>query len=149
MRNTWFKEHKFDEMHIITRAIIEDNEAAVKAAYLQGDYVICFLLIHALIEAILRALLKKTKRERFTDLIKEYERFMRKQGQKKFTFVDELTKFNKRRNDVIHELWERGYTATNRKLESVCRKAFLMYGLFIEWLETFEPEIKIYGFEYE
>ena len=136
-------------MHIITRAIIEDNEAAVKAAYLHGDYVTCFLLIHTLIEAILRALLKKTKREKFTDLIKEYEMFLRKQGQKRLTFVDELTKFNQRRNNVIHELWERGYSATNRKLGSVCRKAFSMYGLFIEWLETFEPKIKIYGFEHE
>lgn len=41
------------------------------------------------------------------------------------------------------------HSATNQKLEPACRAAFIVYGLFIEWLETFNPEITESGFEYE
>jgi len=134
---------------VISRTIIEDNEAAAQTAYERGDYVACFLLSHSLIESLLRAFLTKTKRESFADLITAYEKHLREAGQKNLTFVDELTKFNQRRNRVVHELWRTGYTVTNSKLEPTCKAAFLMYGLFIEWLETFDPEITDFGFEYE
>ena len=135
--------------HIVNRAIILDNEAAAQAAYQRGDYVSCFLLIHALIEALLRIFLSKSDKENFTDLIKAYKKYLLQEGQTGQTFIKELTEFNKRRNRIVHQLWEKGYTATNTKLAPACQAYFQLYGLFIEWLETFDPEITDYGFEYE
>ena len=109
---------------VIYKAIIEDNEAVAQAAYQRGDYIGCFLLIHSLVESLLRAFLTKTKRESFNELITAYKKYLQRTDQQDSTFVDELTKFNQRRNRVIH-------------------------GLFIEWLETFDPEITDFGFEYE
>lgn len=135
--------------HVIDSDIVAENEDRARAAYDRGDYVLCFLLIHSLIEALLRAFLSKTGRERFSDLITAYERYLENQGQVRPTFVDELTEFNHRRNHVVHNLWKHGYGATNEKLESACRAAFIMFGLFIEWLETFDPAITDLGFNYE
>ena len=137
------------QKHVVNREIVADNEAAAQAAYQRGDYVSCFLLEHSLIEALLRAFLGKTKRENFDALIKAYETFLTQECQAGTTFVKELTAFNRRRNRVIHELWEKGYTVTNEKLAPACQAAFQVYGLFIEWLETFDPEITDFGFEYE
>ena len=135
---------------VIDRKIVADNEAATLAAYQRDDYISCYLLIHSLIESLLRAFLSKTGRERFNDLvIIAYKKYLEDQGQQNLTFIDELLEFNRRRNRVVHELWKEGYTTTNIKLEPACKSAFLMYGLFIEWLETFEPEITDFGFEYE
>lgn len=134
---------------IIDKTIVKDNEMAARSAYQRGDYVSCFLLIHSLIEALLRAFLTKTKRERFSDLIAAYEEYLQQEKQPRSTFVDELTGFNRRRNRIVHELWRNGYTATNKTLEPVCGAAFIIYGLFIEWLETFQPEITDFGFEYD
>ena len=134
---------------VINRTIIEDNEAAAQIAYQHGDYIACVLLIHSLVEALLRAFLTKTKKERFCELITAYKECLQEAGQQNLTFVDELTKFNQRRNRIVHELWRTGYTVTNGKLEPACQAAFRMYGLFVEWLETFDPEITDFGFEYE
>ena len=135
--------------YVVNREVVSDNEAAAKAAYQRGDYVSSFLLIHALVEGLFRVFLGKTKGESFNCLIKAYEKFLIQQGQTNTTFVKELTEFNKRRNRVIHQLWRKGYTVTNEKLAPSCQAAFQVYGLFIEWLETFEPQITDYGFEYE
>ena len=62
--------------HVVSREIVADNEAAAQAAYQRGDYVSCFLLIHSLIEALLRAFLSKTKRESFNGLILAYKEFL-------------------------------------------------------------------------
>ncbi len=134
---------------VIDKTIVNDNETAARSAYQRGDYVSCFLLVHSLIEALLRAFLTKTKKERFSDLITAYATYLQQEGQARSTFVDELTGLNRRRNRIVHELWRNGYTATNKTLEPICRAAFIVYGLFIEWLETFQPEITDFGFEYE
>ena len=134
---------------VIDRKIVADNEAATQAAYQCGDYISCYLLIHSLIESLLRAFLSKTGRESFYDLVVAYKKYLENEGQQDFTFTDELTEFNRRRNRIVRELWKEGYTTTNIKLEPTCKSAFLMYGLLIEWLETFEPEITDFGFEYE
>ena len=84
--------------HVVIREIVEDNKKAAHKAYLRGDYVSCFLLMHSLIEALLRAFLSKTKRETFKELIKTYEKFLKQARQKKPTFANELIKFNKGRN---------------------------------------------------
>jgi len=60
-----------------------------------------------------------------------------------------IAKFNQRRNRVVHQLWIGGYSATNEKLEPACRGAFIIFGLLIEGLETFDPEITESGFEYD
>ena len=137
------------QKHVVNREIITDNVTAAQAAYKRGDYVSCFLLMHSLTEALLRAFLGKTKKENFDDLIKAYEKYLSQEGQTEFTFIKELTEFNRRRNRVIHQLWEKGYKTTNAKLLLACQAAFQMYGLFIEWLETFDPKITDFGFEYE
>lgn len=143
------KDAMVSQNHVINREIVADNEAAAQAAYQRGDYVSCFLLMHALIEALLRAFLGKAKRESFDDLIKAYEKALLQDGQSDATFVKELTEFNRRRNRIIHQLWEKGYTMTNEKLAPTCQATFQIYGLFIEWIETFDPEITDFGFEYE
>jgi hypothetical protein len=136
--------------HIINREIIADNEAAAQTAFQRGDYISCFLLIHSLTEALLRVFLgEQRKGESFAGLIKAYKKYLSQEGQTEQTFVKELIEFNKRRNRVIHQLWEKGYIATNAKLSPACQAAFQVYGLFIEWLETFDPEITQDGFEYE
>ncbi len=137
------------QRHLVNREVVADNEAAARAAHQRGDYVTCILLIHALTEALLRAFLEKTGDERFSELVERYEAFLIEQGQPQGTFVTELNEFNRRRNRIVHGLWGKGYTHTNRNLDAVCRAAFLVYGLFIEWLETFDPQITAYGFECE
>ncbi|RMD67250.1 hypothetical protein D6817_02065 [Candidatus Pacearchaeota archaeon] len=138
-----------NSLHVVDRSVIEQNEQVARKAYEQGDYVLCFLLVHSLVESLLRAFLTKTGKESFNVLILAYDAFLKAQGQTASTFVRELTDFNRRRNRVIHELWKRGYAATNQKLEAACSRAFMMLGLFIEWLETFDPEITEMGFDYE
>jgi hypothetical protein len=135
--------------HIINPKIIKENESFARRAYEQGDYVLCFLLSHALIESLLRAFLSQTGKESFNELILAYENFLKSESQTELTFVNELNKFNRRRNRVVHELWRTGYSATNEKLETACRGAFTIFGLLIEWLVTFDPEITEAGFEYE
>jgi len=133
--------------HVVKRPVIEDNERTAREAFNRGDYVLCFLLTHALIEPLLRAFLRADGS--FTGLIAEYKRFLTDNSQPEATFVEELTKFNRRRNRVVHELWTKGYSKTNAQLECPCRGALIVYGLFIEWLETFDPAVTELGFEYE
>ncbi|MBZ5543624.1 MAG: hypothetical protein LAO07_08090 [Acidobacteriia bacterium] len=135
--------------HIVDRVVVTENESAARRAYDRADYVLCFLLAHALVESLLRAFLSRTGRERFEDLISAYGTYLRSQGQSNADFVEELTQFNRRRNRVIHDLWKQGYSATNQVLEPSCRAAFLMLGLLIDWLETFDPEIAETGFQFE
>jgi len=136
------QEHK----HIIDPNIIAENKTIARAAYERGDYVLCFLLIHSLIEVLSRAFLSQTGKESFNELIDLYKQYIKEQGQVRLTFVDELTQFNRRRNRVVHNLWKHGYRVTNEKLKPACRAAFIMFGLFIEWLETFDPAIIDLGF---
>lgn len=135
--------------HVVDPIIVKENESVARKAYERGDFVLCFLLSHALIESLLRAFLGQTGKEGFNDLIIAYEKFLKLNDQTGSVFVKELTEFNKRRNRVVHELWQKGYSATNDKLEPACQGAFIVFGLFIEWLETFDPEITESGFDYE
>jgi hypothetical protein len=133
--------------HVVDPIIVKENENVARRAYEQGDFVLCFLLSHSLIESLLRAFLGQIGNESFNNLIVAYEDLMTLQGQVGSVFVKELTEFNRRRNRIIHHLWKNGYSATNEKLEPACRSAFIVFGLLIEWLETFDPEITESGFE--
>lgn len=134
---------------IVNPNVITENEAAARKSYERGDYVACFLMIHTLLETLLRAFVSRTGKERFSDLVEAYQLFLKKEKQPEPVFVDELLQFNRRRNRVVHNLWKNGYVETNRDLDPACRAAFIMYGLFIEWLETFHPKITQAGFSYD
>lgn len=130
--------------------ILKDNEAATALAIQRGDYLQAFLLVHALVESLLRAFLhSERKAGSFDDLITEYAAYLKKEHYPLPTFVDDLKNFNRRRNRIIHNLWQRGYTFANRQTEPATGAAVIMYGLLIEWLETFDPEIRQRGFNYQ
>lgn len=133
--------HKFQE-------VVAENEDVVSVALSRGDYVQTYLLVHSLIEALLRIFLDITEENqvRFVDLISSYEKYLEEQDYMKPTFVEELTEFNRRRNRIVHELWEKGYKTTNEQVKPAANGAMIMYGLFIEWLETFDSKISDFGF---
>jgi len=129
--------------------IISDNEAAAARALKSGDHVHAYLLIHALMESLLRVFLGVHENSTFQALIERYEQFLKEQGQTESTFVQDLTEFNRRRNRMVHQLWRKGYSFTNKQAESAAAAAVVTYGLFIEWLETFDPDIRAAGFRYD
>ena len=129
-------------------AIVTDNERAARQALDHGDFVQAFLLIHALVESLLRQFLHETGvKSSFAELIEKYKEFLLAEGQSTRTFVDELTLFNRRRNRLVHNLWHKGYTLTNKWAEQAAGTAIVTYGLLIEWLETFDPDITEHGFQ--
>lgn len=130
--------------------IVRDNEAATAAAFKQGQYVQACLFVHALTEALLRLFLRQTEgRATFNELISAYQSFLQQQGYPLPTFIEELTQFNRLRNRMVHQLWRRGYFYANARAEGAARGAVQMYGLLIEWLDTFDSEITKVGFEYD
>jgi hypothetical protein len=132
--------------------VIHDNEAAARAAFDRGDYVLCFLLEHARVESLLRTHLNNWRpRVRFEELVAAYIALQKSEGQPGDDFVEDLIGFNRRRNSVVHRLSSVGYSKTNRgqNLRAVCQAAMMMYGLFIEWLETFDPDVCCAGFHYD
>jgi hypothetical protein len=131
--------------------IVKDNEQATAQSLADGQFVQGFLLIHALIEALLRLFLRIPEEDRvsFDGLIQRYRFYLDEQQYPIPTFIEELTQFNRRRNRIVHQLWRKGYSFTNRQTEPAARGAVLMYGLLIEWLETFDPEITQIGFQYD
>ncbi|MBI4681405.1 MAG: hypothetical protein HY753_09460 [Nitrospirae bacterium] len=129
--------------------IINDNENAAREAFDRGDYIQAFLLIHTLIESLLRLFLKETDEEvKVSTLIKKYNKFLDEQKYPVKTLVKELAEFNRRRNRMVHQLWHKGYSYTNRQSKPAANAALILYGLSIEFLETFYPEITKTGFQY-
>ena len=131
--------------------IVSDNESAAKAAFDRGDFLQSFLLIHALTDALLRSFLQipNDRQMTFDKLIKSYQLFLEDQKYPKAQFVSELTSFNRRRNRITHELWAKGYSATNLQAEQAASVAITVYSLFIEWLSTFDAEVSQSGFDYD
>ena len=129
--------------------IVQDNEAAAARAIAAGEFIQAYLIVHALIESLLRIFLKVHEDTTFHALIDRYKRFLEEQKYPEPTFVKELTEFNRRRNRIVHQLWRTGFSFTNRQAEPAASAAVMVYGLFIEWLETFEPTIKAVGFKYD
>ncbi|MDP8980529.1 MAG: hypothetical protein M3O35_08065 [Acidobacteriota bacterium] len=140
--------------------IVRDNEAACERALAEQNYVQAYLLMHALIESLLRAFLHRHSSDSsFHALIRAYEGFLTEQHLPPIfvaeqqhlqpTFVKELIKFNQQRNRIVHQLWRKGFSFTNMHAEPAARAAAMMYGLLIEWLQTFQPEITALGFEYD
>ena len=132
------------------KAIVADNERAARDALDRGDFVQAFLLVHTLVESLLRQFLGQTgHKHSFDALINKYEEFLQSVSYPIPTFVNELTQFNRRRNRIVHNLWRSGYTVTNKSAKQAAAGATIIYGLLIEWLETFDPDITERGFHYE
>ncbi|MHB1664973.1 MAG: hypothetical protein ACYCT7_06915 [bacterium] len=130
--------------------IIKDNENILAGALEHGDYVKSILLAYSLIESLLRMFLNEHNEEiKFTTLIKKYKDFLLEEKYVVPTFVKELQDFNKRRNRIIHQLWSKGYTFTNRQAEDAAVVSVNMYGLFIEFLQTLDENLIKIGFKYE
>ena len=131
--------------------IVSDNEQAAAEALTRGDFVQAYLLVHALIEALLRLFLRIPDGEdiSFNDVVLKYRGYLEEAHYPFPTFMDELTQFNRRRNRIVHQLWRKGFSFINRQTEQGARAAVMMYGLLIEWLETFNPEITKIGFRYD
>lgn len=128
---------------------IRDNEEAAAKALADGNFLYAFLLVHTLMETLLRVFLNdQRERVRFAELVEADRRFLADQRYVEPTFVDDLTKFNERRNRIMHQLWRRGFSYTNKQAEDAARAAVVVYGLFIEFLETFDLEITELGFKY-
>lgn len=131
--------------------IVRDNEQAAAQALTDGNYVQAYLLVHALIEALLRLSLRVSEETdiSFNNLIKKYQSYLESEHYRIPTFIDELTQFNRRRNRIVHQLWRSGFSFTNSQTEPAAHAAVTVYGLLIEWLETFDPEITQIGFRYD
>ncbi len=116
-----------------------------------GNFVQAYLLLHALIEALLRLFLRIPEDKDFTfaRLVEKYRFYLDQEHYPHPTFIDELTQFNRRRNRIVHQLWRKGHSFTNRLTEPAARSALMMYGLLIEWIETFDSEITQVGFRYD
>lgn len=132
----------------ISAEVVRDNELAARAAIDRGDYVLAFLLVHALVESLFRTFLNDGReRVSFGDLVKRYAGALDTSLSGVTTFVDEFTQFNRRRNRIVHELWLRGYSCTNERAKDAALLAVTMYGLFIEFLQTYAPSLAEHGFE--
>lgn len=130
--------------------IVRDNEHAAASALERGDFLSALLLVHTLIEALLRLFLNRHgHHEKFSDLVGALARDLKQQGVPEPPFLNELRGLNKHRNDAVHGLWRRGYSDTNRTVATSARAALLLYGLVIEWLETVDPDITSVGFRYD
>jgi hypothetical protein len=131
--------------------IIKDNDQAAAQALADGHFVQAYLLVHALVEALLRLFLHISEEEdmSFASLIQKYRSYLEQERYPFPTFIDDLTQFNRRRNRMVHQLWRKGHSFANRQTEPAVRAAVIMYGLLIKWLETFDPEITQIGFRYD
>jgi hypothetical protein len=131
--------------------IVKENEQAAAQSLADGQFVQAYLLVHALVEALLKLFLRIPDETdvSFASLIQRYRSYLDEQRYPIPTFIDELTQFNRLRNQIVHQLWRNGYSFTNRQTEPAARAAVMMYGLLIEWLERFDPEITQIGFRYD
>ena len=129
--------------------IINDNEKVARDAFDRGDYLQAFLLIHTLLESLLRTFLNEMDDKiTFAALISKYEQFLKKQNYPIKTLVKELKEFNRRRNRIVHQLWAKGYSYTNNQAKSAANAALKLYGLSIEFLGTWDNKITQIGFRY-
>lgn len=127
--------------------VVQDNESAVSRSLASGNFVQAYLLVHALTESLLRAVLGHSdNRLSFSELIDEYKTFLDQNKYPFPTFMNELVRFNRRRNRIVHQLWQKGFTETNAQTELAAHAAVKMYSLLMEWFDTFDDSIGKKGF---
>jgi len=122
----------------ITR-MIEPMEVAARRAMRAGEHVVAALLLHALVEALLRIDPHESCRsaDNFWGAARAYRRRLLREGwsqrraDRRIVRVDRL---NRLRNKVIHELLPRdGFDATNQRVErGELRKCFRLYADMIK-----------------
>ena len=132
------------------RSTIKDNEGAVARALQQGNYVLSYLIVHSLIELLLRKFLCVPQEEEydFADLVKSYKEHMLSRHHANALFENELTHFNLRKHRFSAQIRERGFSAVNEQTRDQAATAVKVYGLLIEYLETFDANIREMGFDY-
>ncbi len=132
------------------RSTIKDNEGAVARALQQGNYILSYLIVHSLIELLLRTFLCVPQEEEsdFADLVKSYKEHMLSQHHADALFENELTQFNLRRDRFFAQIRERGFSTVNEQTRAQAAMAVNVYGLLIEYLETFDANIGEMGFDY-
>jgi hypothetical protein len=131
---------------ILSRSIMEtidpSERAAIEAAE-RGDYVLALLLLHALVEGLMRAdpLLRSRERDAFHGVAVAFRRRLLNRiwdpddADRIFARLREL---NDKRNDVIHVyLWRDGLARTNERLADQ----------FQVWKKTYD-EVLLSVFEY-
>jgi len=129
--------------------IIQDLEKQAYKYWKNGDYYISFLLFHSLLEGALRDFLKIPfdKDLKFSELIDKLQIFLTTEPYKQpeeqpGELTENLKKFNKARNKLIHNLWKYGYSDLNKKSKRLAQKAFITYNLELEYLATFDEEFQ-------
>ena len=129
--------------------IVEDLERQAYKFWKRGDYYITYLIYYSLIEGALRDFLKVSPNVdlRLCDLISKLEKFLetppytQPKSAVKNT-IENLTKFRKNRNKLVHNLWRYGYNELNEKSKQLARQAFISYLLQVEYLGTFNEEFE-------
>ena len=129
--------------------VIEDLERQAYKFWKRGDYYIAYLIFYSLIEGALRDFLKVSPNVdlRLSDLISKLEKFLetppytQPKSAVKNT-IENLTKFRKHRNKLVHNLWRYGYNELNKKSKQLARQAFISYLLQVEYLGTFNEEFE-------
>jgi len=129
--------------------IIEDLEKQAYRFWKRGDYYIAYLIFCSLIEGALRDFLKISPSAdlRLCDLISKLEKFLetppytQPKSAVKNT-IENLTRFRKNRNKLVHNLWRYGYNELNVKSKQLARQAFMTYLLHVEYLGTFNEEFE-------
>jgi len=129
--------------------IIEDLEGQAYRFWKRGDYYIAYLIFYSLIEGALRDFLRVSSNVdlRFCELINRLGKFLEtpphtqpKSAVQKT--IDNLTRFRKARNKLVHNLWRYGYNELNQKPKQLAQQAFMTYLLEVEYLGTFNEEFK-------
>lgn len=129
--------------------VIEDLERQAYKFWKRGDYYIAYLFFYSLIEGALRDFLKVSPNVdlRLCDLISKLEKFLETPpyAQPKSAVkntIENLTKFRKNRNKLVHNLWRYGYNELNEESKQLARQAFMTYLLHVEYLGTLNEEFK-------
>ena len=120
-----------------------ENEQAAEQALARGDFAEAYLRVHALMEGLLRLFLRVPEGDEvtFNELIQRYQAHLEDVRYTVPSFMPELTQLNRRRDQIVQHLWRQGLALTNHQTEAAARAAVVMCGLFIDWLESFDPDV--------
>jgi len=129
--------------------IVKDLESQAYKFWIRGDYYISYLIFYSLIEGALRDFLEVSSDAdvRLCDLISRLEEFLETPPYTQLkssikNTIENLTRFRKHRNKLVHDLWRYGYSELNQKSKQLAQKAFMTYLLDTEYLGTFNEEFK-------
>lgn len=129
--------------------IVKDLEIQAYRFWKKGDCYVAYLIFHSLIEGALRDFLNicPDTELRFCDLIDRLAKFLETPPYTQpkdpvHRTIDRLTKFNRARNKLVHNLWRYGYSQLNQKSKRLSQQAFVTYVLEVEYLGTFNEDFE-------